>query len=115
MKKLCIIKKRNINSGKDINIITAEGDFVKENCGSECCRNHHRSLLLAEGLAVGALIHSRIAFMGADQNSVQRAVVLSIAVISAGLNGTLDALVCIVIHSFFLLLFGFRLSMSCIR
>ena len=71
--------------------------------------------LLPEGLAVGALIHSRIAFMGADQNSVQRAVVLSIAVISAGLNGTLDALVCIVIHSFFLLLFGFRLSMSCIR
>ena len=72
-------------------------------------------LSLAEGLTVGALILSRIGFVGADQNAIQRAVVLSIAVISAGLNGTLDALVCIVIHSFFLLLFGFWLSMSCIR
>ena len=35
MKKLCITKKRNINSGRYDNIIAAKGCFVKENCGSE--------------------------------------------------------------------------------
>ena len=62
------------------------------------------SLLFAEGLTVGALILSRIAFMSAHQNAVQRAVVLGIAVICAGLNGAFDALVCIAVHNSFLLL-----------
>jgi len=36
--------------------------------------------------------------MGAHQNSVQRAVILAVAVVSAGLNGALDALVGMAIH-----------------
>ena len=63
-------------------------------------------LLLPEGLAVGALVHSRIHFMGADKDPIQGAVVGVIAVISAGLDGAFDALVCMTIHIHFLLLFG---------
>ena len=63
-------------------------------------------LLLAERLAVGALILGGIGFMGAHQNPVQRAVVLAVAVVSAGLDGAFDALVSVTIHSCILLLFG---------
>ena len=42
--------------------------------------------------------------MGTYQNAVQRAVVLAVAVVSAGLHGTFDALVCIAVHNSFLLL-----------
>ena len=35
MKKLCILKKRNINSGSYDNIIASEKGFVKENRGSK--------------------------------------------------------------------------------
>ena len=65
---------------------------------------HFIHLSLTEGLAVGALILSRIRFVSAHQNAVQRAVVLTVAVVSTGLNGAFDALVCIVVHSFLLLL-----------
>ena len=63
-----------------------------------------RGLSLAEGLAVGALVHGGILLMGSYQNSVQGAVVLGVAVISAGLNGALNALVGMMVHLFFLLL-----------
>ena len=72
-----------------------------------------RNLLsLAEGLAVGALIHGGVGFVGAYQNLVQRTVVLGIAVVGAGPNGTFDALVGIAVHSCFLLFLGFCVSMS---
>ena len=57
-----------------------------------------KKLLLAEGFAVGALIHGGVLLMGAYQDAVQRAVVLSIAVVSALLNGAFNALVCILVH-----------------
>ena len=57
-----------------------------------------KSLSLAEGLTVGALVLGGVSFMGAHQNPVQRAVVLTVAMVCAGLNSTLDTLVCIVIH-----------------
>ena len=44
--------------------------------------------------------------MGTHQNPVQRAVVLGIAVVSAGLDGAFDALVCMTVHKKNLLLFG---------
>ena len=69
-------------------------------------------LALAEGLAVGTLVLGGIGFMGTHQDTVQRAVVLIVAVISAGLNGAFDALVCIVVHKNSLLLFRFRHSMA---
>ena len=56
-------------------------------------------LLLTERLAIGALIHSRICLMGAYQNPVQRAEIGILTVILALLNGTLNALVCMGIHS----------------
>ena len=63
-------------------------------------------LLLAEGLAVGALILGRIGLMGTHQNPVQRAVVLAVAVVSALLDGTLNTFVGIAVHDFILLLIG---------
>ena len=49
--------------------------------------------------------------MGANQNLVQRTVVLSLAMMSALLNGALNALVCMTVHIHFLLLIDFRDSM----
>jgi hypothetical protein len=61
-------------------------------------------LLLAEGLTIGALIHSGVGFVGAHQNAVQRAIVLSVAVVCARLDGAFNALVGMTIHSNLLLL-----------
>ena len=60
-------------------------------------------LLLLEGLAVGALIHGGIDLVGADHDSIQRTVVLVLAVVSALSNGALNGLVCMAIHTHFLL------------
>ena len=99
MKKLCIGKKRNINSGSYDNMIASEGRFVKENCGSDCCRNiPGRSLLFAEGHAVGALIHGGIHLMGTNHDLIQGAVVLVITMVGALLDSTFDALVCMTVH-----------------
>ena len=57
-----------------------------------------RSLLLAERLAVGALVVSGIHLVGANQDFVQRTVVLVAAVMGALLDGTFDTLVCMTIH-----------------
>ena len=70
-----------------------------------------RELLLAERLAVGALIHCRILLMCAHQDPIQGTVVFRIAVVSTLLNGAFDALVCLAAHDFVLLLFGFGISM----
>ena len=50
--------------------------------------------------------------MGTHQNPIQRAVVLVLAVISALLDGTLDALVGMAVHGHFLLLKDFVNSMT---
>ena len=60
-------------------------------------------LLLAEGLTVGALVHGRVHFMGTNQNMIQRAVVLALAVMGTLMDGTLDTLVCVAIHNVILL------------
>ena len=44
--------------------------------------------------------------MGTHQNPVQRAVVLGVAVIGAGLDGAFNALIGMTVHIHFLLLFG---------
>ena len=58
-----------------------------------------RTLLLLEGLAVGALVHSGVDLVGAHQDALQRAVVGVIAVVSALRNGAFDALVSMAAHS----------------
>jgi len=67
------------------------------------CRNLYDSLFLTEGHAVGALILGGICLMGANQNPLQRTVVCFVTVVCALLNSTLNALVCVAIHSSFLL------------
>ena len=62
-------------------------------------------LSLAEGLAVGALIHGRVGLMGTNHDLIQGAVVFSVAVVSAGLDGAFNALIGMAIHILFLLLF----------
>ena len=71
-------------------------------------------LLLAEGLAVGALIDSGVTFVGAHQDAVQGAVILGVAVVSALLDGAFDTLVCIAVHGLFLLLLDYGFIM-CLR
>ena len=68
-------------------------------------------LLLAERLAVGALIHGGIQLVGAHQNPIQGAVIFGIAVIGTLLDGAFDALIGLAAHGVFLLLFGFTDSM----
>ena len=67
---------------------------------------------LTEGLAVGALIHGGVYFVGAHQNAVQRAVVLVFAVMGALVHGAFNALIGMTIHCFFLLLNEFGLSIA---
>jgi hypothetical protein len=62
-----------------------------------------KHLLLAEGHAVGALVHGGIGLVGTHQNPLQRAVVLLAAVMGTGLHSALDALVCMTVHIPFLL------------
>ena len=50
--------------------------------------------------------------MSTHQNLIQRTVVLTLAVVCALLNGTFDALVGMAVHSCFLLLIGFGISMG---
>ena len=50
--------------------------------------------------------------MSAHLNPLQRAVVLILAVVCALGNGALDALVSVTVHSQFLLLFEFEISMA---
>ena len=56
-------------------------------------------LLHPEGLAVGTLVHSRVALVGAYQNAVQGAVIYIVAVVGALVNSAFDALVCVVVHN----------------
>lgn len=57
------------------------------------------ALFLAEGLAVGALVHGGITLMGANQNAVQSAVIAVRAVVCTLMHGTFDALICFAIHN----------------
>ena len=69
-------------------------------------------LLLAEGLAVGALVGGGVHFVGTHQNLVQRTVVLMTAVMGALLDGTFDALVCMTVHKNASFEIGFGYSMA---
>ena len=60
----------------------------------------HLLLLLAERLAVRALVHGRILLVGTHQNLVQGAVVLALAVVCALLDSAFDGLVRIAVHVF---------------
>jgi len=101
MKRICTLQKRNLNFVFFF-MISSNSVRVKKNRGSRGCRGQ-KSLLLPEGLAVSALVHSGIGLMGANQDPVQRTVVLVLAVVCALLDGTFNALVCVTVHALFLL------------
>ena len=71
---------------------------MKRGLLSVIARQTPSRLLLAEGLAVGALVLGGIHLVGTHQDPVQRTVVLILAVISALLDGAFDALVGMAIH-----------------
>ena len=94
-----------LNAGASVTHVDASKGmtlWAKENAAAVAAASG--SLLLAEGLAVGALVHGGVRLMGTHQDPVQRAVVLILAVVSALLDGAFDALVCMTVHGFFLLL-----------
>lgn len=85
---------------------------------SELCKPQPKlrpdqDLLLAEGHAVGALILSGIALVGAHTDLAQSAVVAALGVVGALIDGTFDALV--LVHTKNLLCFGFGDSITGIR
>ena len=55
-------------------------------------------LLAHKGQAVGALIHSGVALMGANLNLVQRTEVLQVAVVHTLVDSAFDRLVSLIIH-----------------
>ena len=56
-------------------------------------------LLLAEGLAVGALVHGGVALVGAHQDAVQSAEIGIAAVVGALVYGAFNALVSVTVHN----------------
>ena len=72
---------------------------VKTKTAAECsAAAKGLCLLLAEGLAVGALVHSGVGLVSTHHNTVQGAVVCIIAVVSALSNGTFNTLISITVH-----------------
>ena len=61
------------------------------------------TLLLSEGLAVSALVHCGVAFVGANHNAIQGTIVRIITVVGALAHSAFDTLVCMAAHSRFLL------------
>jgi hypothetical protein len=79
-----------------------------QKCGGFCRRKKGNALLFAERLAVGALVHGRICLMGAHHNTLQGAVIFSIAMVGALLHSAGDTLVGMGVHISYLLCFGLR-------
>ena len=103
MSKVCTTAEQNINNH------TRSCGFRQEKMRQRLLPRI--KLLLAEGLAVGALVFGGVHLVGTHQDPVQGAVVLVLTVISTLLDGTFDTLVCVTIHSNFLLLFIVSSSM----
>ena len=102
MKKICTVIKAFINKyflivSNFFFIIPLQWYFVKtEKSGGK--RRRKDTLLFLEGLAVGALIHSGICFVGTYQDFVQRAEIFTVTVVSALLNGTFDGFIGLAVH-----------------
>ena len=64
-----------------------------------CCRNNPVSLLFAEGHAVSALVNSGTHFVGTHQDLIQRAEILVLTMVGTLLDGALDALVGMTVHT----------------
>ena len=90
----------------------AEGLFRQAQIAAASAAAIPAGLLLAEGLAVGALIHGGVGLVGTNQDAIQRAVVLGIAMVGASLDGALNTFVGIAFHHDFLLFIWCKVSMG---
>ena len=99
------LKKSSVFLFNFLDIITVLHSFVKGLNGKNAAAiaAAFMPLSLAEGLAVGALVLSGVCLVGAHQNTVQRAVVLAVAVVSTLTNSAFNALICVIVHCHFLL------------
>ena len=97
MSKICTLKKRNLNVS--ISCLSYRGGLDSSRKIAAAVTLPRLLSALAEGLAVGALVLGGVHLVGAHQDLVQRAVVLVTAVMGALLDGALDALVCMTVHS----------------
>lgn len=95
---------RNEKHVKPTIIQTQVFHTVNIHCKSWADTNRPNFLLLTEGHTVSALVLGGITLVGTNQNAFQRAVVLGIAMMGTLMDSTFDALVCMAIHSLFLLL-----------
>ena len=75
------------------------GDSSRKTAAAFAAAFYPGSLLFPEGHAVGALVHGGVHLVGAHHDLVQRAVVLVLTMVGTLLDGTLDALVCMTVHS----------------
>lgn len=82
------------------------------NLSGLCRRDSHHRLLTGKGHAVGALLNCGVGLMGADNDLVQRAIVLQIAVVCALTYGALDRLICMTAHIFHPPFLDYRNSMT---
>jgi hypothetical protein len=119
VKKICRIAKRffkefSPKSARTPKVLYYDTRFCRfrQRKDSGSTRLPLRKLLLAERHAVGTLVNSGVGLMGTHHDPLQGAVVLGVAMVSALLDGTLDALVSIVVHFLFLLCFGVLHSMQ---
>ena len=93
MKKMCTSAEQTINLPNH----TAFAHFRQVKIAAAIAAATDGSLL-AEGLAVGALVLGGVDLMSAHQDPIQRAVVLILAVISTLLDGAFNALVGMTVH-----------------
>ena len=70
-----------------------------KNAAAAAAAKHRKNLFLSKGLAIGALVNSGICLMGAHEDPVQRAIVGIAAMMGTLLDGTLNALICMAVHT----------------
>jgi hypothetical protein len=96
-KNLCIFCKFFLRQGEYGITIMYKRPSVKTKCGGKCRRIC--ILLLAERLAVGALVHGGVCLVGTHGNAIQGTVVGIVTMVSALLDGAFDTLVGMTAHT----------------
>ena len=104
MTKICRIPKRFFNYDTSFSPFRQETEYLGPVAWAT--GPYKGELFLFKGHTVGALVHGGVGLMGTHHDPLQRAVVLSVAVVSALGNGAFDALVGMTVHIHFLLYFG---------
>jgi len=101
MKNVCTFVGRRLNFWKFLAVIITPAPCLRQEKTRQLQlpRIIKMELLLAEGHAVGALIHSGIVFVGTHQNPVQRTIVLVFTMMGTLVDSAFNTLVCVVVHN----------------